>query len=196
MRPATLLLAATVVAAAGAVVLLTARPPAPRQTIAVATLLQSASPTLDTSAPGTPAPTGPDPVAGTTAAATAPDVLAGPVPDDYLQQLLSETSTPNLDPDTEWQLVSLAGDVLIADLTGVGRGRWPAYFADQPPTTAWSAVSVQAGIARATNDSGRDVEVTLLWRGTTASGEQLERKLATVRLVTIGGHWQPRPPAP
>ncbi|SEM72323.1 hypothetical protein [Streptacidiphilus jiangxiensis] len=154
-------------------------------------------------APGTPAarpassaPTTstPSPTAAPSAPRTAPaDLLAGDMPDSYLQQVLEQTQPADLPADQEKQLVALADQVLLADLTGAGRAAFPSYFAGQAATTSWTHVRVQAGIARRHPGSGNEVDAHLVYAGTDPRGQAQERQSITIVLAQAAGGtgWQP-----
>ncbi|GJF30265.1 hypothetical protein KNE206_29650 [Kitasatospora sp. NE20-6] len=162
----------------------------------------SAQPTASTSVQTVPAPaaqasraTSPTPAARSAspnAPRTTPaDLLAGDMPDSYLQQVLEQTQPADLPAAQEKQLVALANQVLLADLTGQGRPAFPSYFGGQAATTAWSHVRVQAGIARR-HASSSQVDAHLVYAGTDPGGRAQERQTMTIVLAQASdGSWQP-----
>jgi len=120
-----------------------------------------------------------------------PDLLAGPVSDDYLNQALRSTSPSNLEPAVERPLITLAIAALVADLTGAGRERFLGYLPGPAPAQLYRGVRVQAAVARRTGDT--TVETHLIWAGTSPRGEHLERHTATVLLRYVAGTWAPQP---
>jgi hypothetical protein len=124
---------------------------------------------------------------------TAPaDLLAGDMPDSYLQQVLEQTQPADLPAAKEKQLVALAGQVLLADLTGQGRSAFPAYFGGRAATATWSHVRVQAGIARH-HASSSQIDAHLVYAGTDPHGLTQERQTITIVLAQASGgsNWQP-----
>jgi hypothetical protein len=115
------------------------------------------------------------------------------VPDSYLQQVLEQTQPADLPPALEKRLVALAGQVLLADLTGQGRAAFPWYFGGLNATTAWTHVRVQAGIARRHRGSGAEVDAHLVYAGTDPRGGAQERQAITIVLAQAPGSgvWQP-----
>jgi hypothetical protein len=142
------------------------------------------------------------PGAGTTAAsgepsaptttATVPAVVAagdGPGGDRAIQQVLDDSSHPNLPQSQAQQMVELGKRVWLAQITGAGRGQWPGYFRGADAQFVYHAVRIQAAIARAT--SGGKVTVNLVWAGTDPTGQVLEDQPATVDLQQANGTWLP-----
>jgi hypothetical protein len=142
------------------------------------------------------------PGAGTTAAsgepsaptttATVPTVVAagdGPGGDRAIQQVLDDSSRPNLPQSQAQQMVELGKRIWLAQITGAGRGQWPGYFRGADARFVYHAVRIQAAIARATG-SGQ-VTVNLVWAGTDPTGQVLEDQPATVTLHQNGNTWQP-----
>jgi hypothetical protein len=137
----------------------------------------------------------PRPAAVTAAASSAPGTVAA-VPEgtlapgdgpggDHLIQALLEAHTPrNL--QSGW---NSGRAVWLADITGRGRERWPAYFTTAG-TSGYTDVRVQAAAAHATR-TGQS-EVTLLWAGTTPAGNPEAGLPATMRLAQQpDGTWEP-----
>ncbi|GAA2773089.1 hypothetical protein [Kitasatospora cinereorecta] len=155
----------------------------------VAAPVPAAQPTDSTPTAETPSPSA-SPGAKLTAP---PDLLAGDMPDSYLQQVLDQTQLADLDPALEKQLVDEAGQVLLADLTGQGRAAFPSYFAGQSATTTWTQVRLQAGIARRRPGGSTNVDVHLVYAGTDPHGLAQERQTITIVLAQASGDsgWQP-----
>ncbi|MEV8099119.1 hypothetical protein [Kitasatospora sp. NPDC085879] len=125
---------------------------------------------------------------------TAPaDLLAGDMPDGYLQQVLEQTQPADLPAAQEKQLVAMADQVLLADLTGQGRSAFPAYFGGRAATATWSHVRVQAGIARRHTGSNSQIDAHLVYAGTDPGGRAQERQTITIMLAQASGgsNWQP-----
>ncbi|MDI5975488.1 hypothetical protein [Amycolatopsis magusensis] len=120
------------------------------------------------------------------------DLLAGPISDAQLGELLHQQSPTILAPALEHQLVTLAGSALLADLTGHGREHFPDYLPGPRPLRGHTAVRIQTGVARQVSGSG--VEVLLVWAGTDPAGDQLERQHTTVRLDYGPYGWRPVAP--
>jgi hypothetical protein len=115
------------------------------------------------------------------------------MPDSYLQQVLEQTQPADLPAAQEKQLVALADQVLLADLTGQGRSAFPSYFGGQAATTAWSHVRIQAGIARRHPGSSSQVDAHLVYAGTDPGGRAQDRQTITIVLAQASGasNWQP-----
>lgn len=150
-----------------------------------------------------PAPSGP-PIAVTTGgpgampipteSAGPADPLAGPVPDAYVQQLLDSAPTsapPALPAETSNAAVRAAGRVLVADLTGAGRGQFPGFWSE-PTHTAWAHIRVQAATAQTAGLVPARVAVTLIWAGTSPTGEQVERRRTVITMELTENGWWPR----
>ncbi|MFF4344721.1 hypothetical protein ACFY00_32975 [Kitasatospora sp. NPDC001540] len=114
------------------------------------------------------------------------------MPDSYLQQVLEQTQPADLPPAQEQQLVALASQVLLADLTGQGRSAFASYFGGQAATAPWSDVRVQAAIARR-HQGGGDVDAHLVYAGTDPHGQAQERQTITIMLTQSAGgaDWLP-----
>jgi hypothetical protein len=128
------------------------------------------------------------------AARTAPaDLLAGDVPDSYLQQVLEQTQPADLSSALEQRLVAVAGQVLLADLTGRGRSAFPGYFGGRSATAAWRSVRIQAGIAQRRPGSSTEVDAHLVYAGIDPRGQALERQDITIVLAPAAGGsgWRP-----
>ncbi|MFI7103291.1 hypothetical protein ACIBK8_28545 [Streptomyces sp. NPDC050161] len=118
----------------------------------------------------------------------------GPAGDRAVQRMLERSSPADLPRSQEEELVQVATRVWTADVTGRGQGRWPRYFAHSGASArgTYTAVRVQAGIARTTAD-GR-IEVRLVWAGTAPSGEQRDGRTARLLLQHSPDHpnrWEP-----
>jgi hypothetical protein len=160
------------------------------------TALPGPAPGTPTARPSSPAPTtsASRPAAAPSAPRTAPaDLLAGDMPDSYLQQILEQTQPADLPPAQERQLVALADQVLLADLTGQGRSAFPSYFGGQAATAPWTHVRIQAGIARRHTGTGNEVDAHLVYAGTDPRGQAQDRQPITIVLAQAAGGtgWQP-----
>jgi len=111
--------------------------------------------------------------------------------DQQIQQILAGTQPADLPTAQERALVALAGQILTADVTGVGRGRWPAYFGAVAPIETYGDVRVHAGIARRHDGSDAVVDTTLIWSGTSPHGQHVSWQYAVIRLAWDGRSWQP-----
>ncbi|WP_328863282.1 hypothetical protein [Streptomyces sp. NBC_00306] len=90
------------------------------------------------------------------------------------------------------RLATLGRAVWSAEVTGVGRQRWPRYFT-QPVTAIYTRVRLQAAVARRDPDhpGTNAVVVHLVWTGADPSGTYLDSRPATVRLTREGATWNP-----
>lgn len=160
-------------------------------------MLRVRAPTADAGSPGPQAATPPLPVAVPQPGigdAVAADPLAGPVPDSFVQDLLDAsgpTGAPALPANTRAVLVETATRVLIADLTGTGRDDFPSFWSG-PAHTIWTGVRVQASSVQADwATAPTSATVTLVWAGTSPTGERVERRLSVITLERSGTRWQP-----
>ncbi|MZE76738.1 hypothetical protein GTY57_06810 [Streptomyces sp. SID5475] len=108
----------------------------------------------------------------------------GPGGDRAVQRALDSLSRPDLPPGTERELLRLGRAVLLGDVTGRGRQRWPGYF-DGPVAGRYRQVRVQAAIARSAGGPGRAV-VHLVWAGTDPGGNHTAGRPATIRFTSAG----------
>lgn len=123
-----------------------------------------------------------------------PDILAGPVDDEQLNQAVRESHPSNLDEVREDIAVAVATAALKADLTGKGRERFPEYLPGPAPPRTYSHVRIQAAVAQAMTRPRGNIEVTLMWAGVAPDGRRVERETATIQLQFDGDEWQPVPP--
>ena len=160
----------------------------------VALRLRSTTPQSSPTGPATAGtPAGPDALPIATDSAELADPLAGSVPDAYVQQLLDAASTsvpPVLPTPSRKAAVQAAGRVLVADLTGTGRDRFPGYWS-QPTHSAWSHIRVQASTAQTAGVDPARVTVTLIWAGTSPTGEQVERRRTVITMELTEHGWWP-----
>lgn len=137
------------------------------------------------SADATPSPPGAAPTAETGVLAPAD----GPAADPTIQAMLEHSAPGNLPTPLEQQLALLGRKVWLADVTGAGRARWPAYFTS-PGSSGYTHVRVQAAIARRTGTG--TVTVTLLWAGTSPGGDvQVGLPGSVLLLHRADGTWEP-----
>ncbi|MEV7177833.1 hypothetical protein [Kitasatospora sp. NPDC093679] len=120
----------------------------------------------------------------------------GPEGDADLQAAFTRAHSSDLPPDQAGELTALARQVWLAETTGAGRDRWPAYFptgaGGAGPVHYYSGVRIQAVAAHTAGGPGRAV-VGLLWVGTSPSGEYGDHRPATLtftRTDTDTG-WEP-----
>jgi hypothetical protein len=107
-----------------------------------------------------------------------------------MQQALDAAVPRNLPESTERRLRSVGRQVWTAEVTGIGRERWPAYFTNSRPAGRYSQVRIQAVIARRTDG---EAVVHLLWAGADPFGNYADGRRATVRFSHEGGSsWTPR----
>ncbi|MFI1759722.1 hypothetical protein [Streptomyces sp. NPDC020571] len=99
--------------------------------------------------------------------------------DRAIQQALDAAWPADLDTVDEQQLLTAGRALLRADATGVGRHRWPAYFARQEaiaPAFATARFRIQAAIARQDGSPDRAV-VHLVWAGTDRGGTYTDGRI-------------------
>lgn len=177
-----LLTAATVLAAGGYALLVLAGPadppagqasptPSPRTEAAIG--VAAPEPALEP----TPRPTASESI----------DVLAGDVPDQALQDLFGDgRGSPTIDTT---EVIDVASQVLIADLTGQGRSHFPAFW-DGSTHRVWTEVRVQAATTAPSNRSDA-VDVILLWAGHSPGGAYVDRQRIVVTLIRGPAGWTP-----
>lgn len=157
----------------------------------VATGIPSVRPPVSSPVPevtATSAPPGPSATAGAAHELTVPG--DGPSGDRAIQEVLEGSSRRNIPASLENRLTALGRKVWLAEVTGAGRGAWPAYFRGQHSSWLFTHVRVQAAIAR---EAGPDrATVQLVWAGTDPAGQQHEDQPATLRLVRIDDRWAPQ----
>lgn len=121
------------------------------------------------------------------------DPLAGPVPDAFVQGLLDVAQTaapPALPAATGNAAVRAAKRVLVADLTGTGRDRFPGFWSE-PIRSAWSRIRVQGDTAHPAGSDPARVTVTLIWAGTSPTGDRVERRRTVIIMELAGNSWSP-----
>jgi hypothetical protein len=107
-----------------------------------------------------------------------------------VQRALDQAIPADLPAGTATRLVSLGRAVWTAEVTGVGRRRWPHYFTGTGPTDLYTRLRIQAAIARRDGSSSRAV-VHLVWAAADPSGAFLDGRTATVYLGAEGDTWTP-----
>lgn len=117
------------------------------------------------------------------------DSSLGRLGDGDLNRALRTSEPTNLDRTIEQPLLALATEVLLADLTGVGRERFPDYLPGGPAIQTYREARVQAAVARRIGDT--TVETHLLWAGISPDGQYLERQTAVIRLRYLRQSWRP-----
>jgi hypothetical protein len=131
-------------------------------------------------------PSGPEPSPSASASASAlPPHGEGTAGDRAIQQALDTAWPADLDAVDERQLLTAGRALLRADATGVGRDRWPAYFARQEavaPAFATARFRIQAAIAR--QDGARDRAVVhLVWAGTDRGGTHTDGRITDLHFT-------------
>ncbi|MFD9540856.1 hypothetical protein [Streptomyces sp. NPDC060022] len=195
-----------VLAATGCTLVVYAMPSGDRSAPSVPLALSSAHPaqTRSSSDTGQPASEGPgaDEVSPAPAASTAsPPVLveeevlpepgAGPRADPLVQGALDRAIPADLPAEDERQLSTLGRAVWMAEITGAGRSKWPAYFPESRTVAAYSRVRIQGLIARSDSEHPADAALYLVWAGADPSGTFLDGRTATLRFARQGQLWTP-----
>ncbi|WP_433573715.1 hypothetical protein [Streptomyces sp. CA-251247] len=106
--------------------------------------------------------------------------------------MLEQAVPPDLPAGLSIRLATLGRAMWSAEVTGVGRQKWPRYFT-QPATATYTRVRIQAAVARRAPDHpGTNTAVVhLVWAGADPSGTYLDGRPATVRLTREGATWNP-----
>ncbi|MFE2991469.1 hypothetical protein [Streptomyces sp. NPDC059262] len=139
------------------------------------------------------------PAVKSAAAVELPPRGEGRAGDRPIQEVLERSWPADLPKRQAADLVTVGRAVLIADVTGVGRDRFPTAFpARGGPVVApaFSRVRIQAAIARKdTTAKGRAV-VHLVWAGADRGGTYTDGRLAdlTFRHRQGDAAWTPLPP--
>jgi len=136
--------------------------------------------------------------ADASSAAAHPDAALagdGPPSDAVLQAGLDATAAAGIPPGTVAAVLITACQVLVADITGVGRAAFPGYWSSGTFQPAYHDVHIQAATvtsaAVSPHGGPAQLDVTLLWTGAQADGVIAESQEATVRLRSAGGSWTP-----
>ncbi|MFB6554997.1 hypothetical protein [Streptomyces sp. NPDC056405] len=109
----------------------------------------------------------------------------GAAGDRAIQQVLDTAWPADLDAVDERQLLTAGRALLRADATGVGRDRWPTYFAKQEavaPAFATARFRIQAAIARQDGAPDRAV-VHLVWAGTDRGGTHTDGRITDLHFT-------------
>lgn len=119
--------------------------------------------------------------------------------DRQIQELLERSWPADLPKRRASDLVAAARAVLIADVTGVGRDRYPTAFPtrDEPLIApAFSRVRIQAAIARKDTTVKGQAVVHLVWAGADRGGTYTDGRLADLTFRHSQGDtaWEPLPP--
>ncbi|MEV6332843.1 hypothetical protein [Streptomyces sp. NPDC051909] len=157
----------------------TSTPPAGQPLAPAPTRAPAATPRSDPPAAAEPLPSG-LPLSG-----------EGPSGDPAIQRVLDASSPADLPAATARQLVDLATRIWLAETTGIGRERWPAYFTDPVLRAPYRDVRIQAAIARRGNGPGDRAVVRLVWAGTSPMGMTEDSRPAEVHLLRYDQAWEP-----
>ncbi|MFB7419774.1 hypothetical protein ACFC1L_34800 [Streptomyces sp. NPDC056210] len=119
--------------------------------------------------------------------------------DRQIQELLERSWPADLPTRQASDLVAVARAVLFADVTGVGRDRFPTAFPtrDEPLIApAFSRVRIQAALARKDTTAKGQAVVHLVWAGADRGGTYTDGRLAdlTFRHSQGDAAWEPLPP--
>ncbi|MCC9309950.1 hypothetical protein LN042_23230 [Kitasatospora sp. RB6PN24] len=117
----------------------------------------------------------------------------GPGGDADIQAAFTRSHPSDLAPADAAQLAQLGSEVWLAETTGTGRTRWPAYFPTGQGASSsfyYSGVRIQAVATHTEGGSGK-VRVDLLWVGTTPAGDYGDHRPATVHLARTDNTWEP-----
>ncbi|MFB6858519.1 hypothetical protein ACFCWV_39465 [Streptomyces sp. NPDC056341] len=120
--------------------------------------------------------------------------------DRPIQELLEHSWPADLPTRQASDLVAAARAVLLADVTGVGRDRFPTAFPtrDDGPliAPAFSRVRIQAAVARKDTTAKGQAVVHLVWAGADRGGTYTDGRLADLTFRHSQGDtaWEPLPP--
>ncbi|MFD6798643.1 hypothetical protein [Streptomyces cyaneofuscatus] len=119
--------------------------------------------------------------------------MSGPGADPVVQRAVEDAISPDLPPDIAREVAELGRRVWLAEVTGVGRDRWPGYFPATVRSTLYARVRIQAAIGRR-DQEGPGVVAHLVWAGAGPSGTYMDGRTATVRFIRKGetGTWTPQ----
>ncbi|MER5951207.1 hypothetical protein ABT127_34735 [Streptomyces sp. NPDC001904] len=133
-------------------------------------------------------------------AAQVPPRGDGPGGDQDVQRVLEQAWPADLPAAQAEPLLAAGRRVLLADVTGVGRGAFPTAF---PGSTGESVISpsftrirVQAAIARSDPDHPNRAIVHLVWAGADRGGTYTDGRLSDIFFTHSqgGSTWLPQPP--
>jgi hypothetical protein len=119
--------------------------------------------------------------------------------DRQIQEVLERSWPADFPKRQAADLVAVGRAVLIADVTGLGRGRFPTAFRDHSGplvAPAFSRVRIQAAIARKDTTTPGQAIVHLVWAGADRGGTYTDGRLAdlTFRHRQGDAAWTPLPP--
>lgn len=119
--------------------------------------------------------------------------------DRQIQEVLERSWPADLPKRQAADLVAVGRAVLIADVTGVGRDRFPTAFRGHSGPVvapAFSRVRIQAAIARKDTTTKGQAVVHLVWAGADRGGTYTDGRLAdlTFRHRQGDAAWTPLPP--
>ncbi|WP_405634337.1 hypothetical protein OHB53_09245 [Streptomyces sp. NBC_00056] len=119
--------------------------------------------------------------------------------DRAIQQLLERSWPADLPDEEETILRAMGRKVLLADVTGLGRGQFPAAFPHRAGRAgvvapAFTRIRIQAVIARQGSRAGRAV-VHLVWAGADRGGTYTDGRVTDIVFHHARGDatWTPLP---
>ncbi|WP_406387616.1 hypothetical protein [Streptomyces sp. NBC_00887] len=120
-----------------------------------------------------------------------PEPGAGPRADPLVQRALDRAIPADLSPEDERQLTALGRAVWMAEITGAGRSKWPAYFPERRTVATYSRIRIQGLIARRDTYHPAGVIVQLVRAGADPSGAFIDGRAAAVRFARKAQTWAP-----
>ncbi|MGW4101898.1 hypothetical protein [Streptomyces sp. NPDC004976] len=124
----------------------------------------------------------------------------GTAGDQAIQRALEASWPADLSVSDERRLLAAGRDLLRADATGIGRGKWPELFPSSGPGLApafsTARFRIQAAIARRDHRPGRAV-VHLVWAGTDRGGTYTDGRITDLYFTRTSQEglpvWVPQP---
>lgn len=117
-----------------------------------------------------------------------------PLASEELWADIADPSNSDLPHDVFHAAVDLAAAVVVADTTGEGRGRWPAYWRGHRSQPCCHAVTIHAAGARSHPEAPGNLSAAVVWTGKPNSEVvgTYDEQVTYLRLVPIGnGGWKP-----
>lgn len=109
-------------------------------------------------------------------------------------QAYFDAENTTYDATTFAYLKQMGRDVVTADLTGVGRGKFPGFWPPQDPSLGGYHSEVDDlkinGIeVLPVKGSTNSANISVVWQGTTSTGK--EQQITTIVAINQGGTWKP-----
>ncbi len=116
--------------------------------------------------------------------------------DQGLHAAISDPRASDLPLRLFRRLSRLATEIVIADITGAGRQRWPRYWGEQTARAEPCCTRITIRAAGAIRDPHQREAILgrVVWSGGSRDGRELRNQVSIVRLVQHRGRWRPEHP--